>query len=66
MTIEEFDEIALISNLEFTSEERDELMTKLDGMIELINYIENINTEGLDIMVGPLELDNIYRDDIVY
>ncbi|HHT96277.1 MAG TPA: Asp-tRNA(Asn)/Glu-tRNA(Gln) amidotransferase subunit GatC [Clostridiales bacterium] len=63
MTSEEFDELALKSKIKFSDEEKNKAIFLLDNMLYDIQSIENLDTEGLDIMVTPLQLENVFRDD---
>lgn len=59
------DNLAKLSHLSFTAEERKEIKADLQEMISFIEKLKEVNTEGVAPLLHMSSNVNILRDDIV-
>ena len=57
--------LAKLSHLSFTEEERKEIKADLQEMITFIEKLKEVNTEGVEPLLHMSSNVNILRDDIV-
>lgn len=63
MTNEELDQLALKAKVKFNDEDKKKAIYLFENMLLDIQGIENLNTEGLEILVTPIQLENVFRED---
>ena len=59
------DEVAVLAKLDLNREERDLAEADLAGMVEYIDKLKELDTEGIEPMTHIFPLQNIFRDDEV-
>ena len=65
ITEEEVRKISDIARLDLGKEEMSAIAQELSEIINIIDALEEVNTEAVDRMVSPGGLINIFREDIV-
>lgn len=57
--------VADLARLEFTEEEKENLMKDLNKILEYMEKLEKLDTENTDIIVNPYYIENKFREDQV-
>jgi aspartyl-tRNA(Asn)/glutamyl-tRNA(Gln) amidotransferase subunit C len=67
MKIEESDiiKVAKLARLDLSPEEKDEFSTQLNGIIEYVEKINELDTSKVDAADHIVELNNVFRKDVV-
>lgn len=60
-----FDKLAKLSKLQFSETEREAVKTDLQKMLNFIDQISEINTEGVEPLIHINEMTNRFRADTV-
>jgi aspartyl-tRNA(Asn)/glutamyl-tRNA(Gln) amidotransferase subunit C len=59
------DKLAQLARLKLTSAEKEELANQLEAIVSHFKTIQKINTEGVEPLVSPVELEVFWREDQV-
>lgn len=59
------DRIANLARLEFTDEEKQELVTDLNNILKLVDKLGEVDTEGVEPLIYMLDEEARLRDDVV-
>ncbi|MBW8382029.1 MAG: Asp-tRNA(Asn)/Glu-tRNA(Gln) amidotransferase subunit GatC [Youngiibacter sp.] len=59
------DYIAELARLKFTEEEKSGFITDLNNILGYVDKLSELDTEGADILVNPIYIENVYREDVV-
>lgn len=65
ITEEMIDYIAALSRIELTKEERAEVAQGLGNIVEYMDVLATLDTEGVEPTSHILSLKNVFREDIV-
>ncbi len=57
--------IAHLARLELNPEEVAGLGKDLSAIVEYVNLLQQVNTDGIEPLAHPLEISNVFRDDVV-
>jgi aspartyl-tRNA(Asn)/glutamyl-tRNA(Gln) amidotransferase subunit C len=57
--------VADLARLEFTEEEKENLIKDLNKVLEYMEKLEKLDTENTDIIVNPYYIENKFREDRV-
>jgi aspartyl-tRNA(Asn)/glutamyl-tRNA(Gln) amidotransferase subunit C len=55
--------VAHLARLELTDPEIAELTPQLSAVIDYVNQLQQVSTEGVEPLVHPLPIHNIFRED---
>jgi aspartyl-tRNA(Asn)/glutamyl-tRNA(Gln) amidotransferase subunit C len=55
--------IASLARLSFTDSELDELTTQLSKIVDMVDQLGKVNTDGIEPMVHAIELENVLKAD---
>jgi len=66
LTRSEVQDIAHLARLEITAEEEPIYADDLSGIIDLVNQLQAVDTEGVTPMAHPLDMSQRLRDDEVF
>ncbi len=55
--------IANLARLNFSDEEKENLIIDLNSVLGYMEKLNELNTENIDIIVNPYYLENKFRDD---
>lgn len=59
------DYIAELARLKFTEEEKEGFIVDLNNVLGYIDKLSELDTEDVDILVNPIYIENVYREDEV-
>jgi aspartyl-tRNA(Asn)/glutamyl-tRNA(Gln) amidotransferase subunit C len=59
------DYIAELARLKFTEEEKEGFIEDLNNVLGYIDKLSELDTENVDILVNPIYIENVYREDVV-
>ncbi|MEY2398353.1 MAG: aspartyl-tRNA(Asn)/glutamyl-tRNA(Gln) amidotransferase subunit [Actinomycetota bacterium] len=65
LTREDVAHVALLARLEVTEDELDMFTGQLADILEHADDVEALDVSGVDAMAHPLQLRNVFRDDVV-
>ncbi len=65
VTIKDVEYIAQLARLEFSEEEKNILTTQLNQILDYMDQLNKLDTEQVEPLSHVLELNNVFRDDIV-
>lgn len=65
VTRKDVDYIKELARLNMSEEKSQAILGDLNNIIGYVDKLSEINTEGAPIMVNPLPLENVYREDVV-
>jgi aspartyl-tRNA(Asn)/glutamyl-tRNA(Gln) amidotransferase subunit C len=57
------DRIAELARLEFNAEEKEAILNDMSRMLDFVDKLKELNTEGVEPLVFITESENIFRDD---
>ena len=63
LTKEEVEKVALLGRLDLTDEEKRKFTRQLNQIIGYFRKLQELDTDGVEPMSHPLELENVMRDD---
>lgn len=56
---------AKLARLEFTENEKEELIEDLNKILDYVDKLNEIETDNEDIIVNPYYIENKFREDVV-
>ena len=59
------DYIAELARLKFTEDEKSGFITDLNNILGYVDKLSELDTEGAEILVNPIYIENVYREDVV-
>jgi aspartyl-tRNA(Asn)/glutamyl-tRNA(Gln) amidotransferase subunit C len=65
ITSEQVDYVALLGRLDLTQEEKKKYQSQLDDILKYMDMLEEVPTDDVEPMAGPVELYTPLREDIV-
>ncbi|MEA4825942.1 MAG: Asp-tRNA(Asn)/Glu-tRNA(Gln) amidotransferase subunit GatC [Clostridium sp.] len=57
--------IAKLAKLKFTESEKNDLINDLNKIINYMDKLNEVNTDDVDIIINPCEIESRYREDLV-
>ncbi len=63
MSPEEVRWVAHLARLELTDEEVQVITRHLSAIVDYVNQLQDVNTEGVEPLAHALDVHNIFRDD---
>lgn len=60
---EKLEQVEKIARLHLSKEEREEFAPQLEAVLKLFDQIKNVNTDREDLVVQPISLENVWRED---
>ena len=58
------DKIAHLARLEFENEAKEEIKKDMNNMLNFIDKLEEINTDGISPLIHMTDEDNTFREDV--
>ena len=58
------DRIAELSKLEFSGEEKTAIMSDMNKMLDFIEKLSEVDTEGVEPLIHMMEEPNVLREDV--
>lgn len=65
LTLSDVDKLARLSRLSLSEAERNNMLTELNHVFDLVEKMQEVNTDGIEPMAHPHELALRLRDDAV-
>lgn len=62
---ETIDYVSILAKLELTEEEKDQAREDMDKMLEYIEQLNELNTDGVEPMSHVFPVENVFREDEV-
>ena len=62
---EEVEKIAILARLGLTEEEKEKFTAQLSSILDYVEQLKEINTEGVEPSAQVTGLENVMRDDVV-
>jgi aspartyl-tRNA(Asn)/glutamyl-tRNA(Gln) amidotransferase subunit C len=59
------EKLAQLARLKLSNSEKEELAKQLEAIVNHFETIQKINTEGVEPLVSPVELESFWREDRV-
>jgi len=57
--------LAQLSSLALSDQEVDDLRTDIDGILEYVDQLQELDTTGIEPTYQVTDLDNVWRDDTI-
>ncbi len=64
ITKREIEHIAALGKLEFSEEEKSDMVKTLGGMLDYISILDNVDTGSIEPILHISPLKNVLRDDV--
>lgn len=55
--------VAHLARLDLTSADRERMATQLSAILDYIDQLKQVNTDGVEPLAHPFDLRNVFRDD---
>lgn len=55
--------VAHLARLDITSADRERMATQLSAILDYIDQLKQVNTDGVEPLAHPFDLRNVFRDD---
>lgn len=65
LSLEQVEFIAKLSKLELTDEEKKKYSLQLSSVLEYVNQLSEVDTDGVEPTANITGLKNVFRDDLV-
>jgi len=65
LTKKEVEHIALLARLKITDEEVEKFSHQLSQILEYVEQLQQVNTDGVELTAQVTGLENVLRDDVV-
>jgi aspartyl-tRNA(Asn)/glutamyl-tRNA(Gln) amidotransferase subunit C len=65
LSVEQVRWVAHLSRLELSEADLGKMAEQLSNIIDYINLLQKVNTDGVEPMAHPLPVQNVFRDDIL-
>ena len=62
---EMLDYVGILAKLELSGEERVHAKKDMEGMLDYIDKLKELDTEGVEPMVQLFTMDNVFREDVI-
>lgn len=63
LTRQEVEKVALLSRLQLSDAELDTMSTQLAKIVEFVDHLAQVDTDGVEPMAHAIELRNVFRAD---
>ena len=64
LTPHEVEWVAHLARLELSPDEKSDLTTQLSAILDYINQLQGLNTDGVEPLAHALDVHNIFREDL--
>ncbi|HEV8060184.1 MAG TPA: Asp-tRNA(Asn)/Glu-tRNA(Gln) amidotransferase subunit GatC [Gemmataceae bacterium] len=64
LSVEQVRWAAHLSRLELSQAELETMAEQLGNIIDYVNLLQEVNTEGIEPMAHPLPVQNVFREDV--
>jgi aspartyl-tRNA(Asn)/glutamyl-tRNA(Gln) amidotransferase subunit C len=64
LTRDDVAKVALLGRLKLSDDELEQMTTQLGRVLEYVDILNEVDTAGAEPMAHPIELANVFRDDV--
>ena len=64
LTVEQVRWVAHLARLELNQADQETMARQLSNILDYVNQLQQVNTEGIEPLAHPLPLQNVFRDDV--
>jgi len=64
LSVEQVRWAAHLSRLDLSPAEQEMMAQQLGNIIDYVNLLQEVNTDGIEPMAHPLPVQNVFRDDV--
>jgi aspartyl-tRNA(Asn)/glutamyl-tRNA(Gln) amidotransferase subunit C len=64
LTRDDVAKVALLGRLKLSDDELEQMTTQLGRVLEYVDILNEVDTEGVEPLAHPIELANVFRDDV--
>ena len=64
LTVEQVRWVAHLARLELGQADLEKMAEQLSNIIDYVNLLQEVNTDGVEPMAHPLPVQNVFRDDV--
>ena len=64
LSAEEVRKVADLARLELTEADVEVMARQLSAIVDYINQLQQVNTDGVEPLAHPLPVQNVFRDDV--
>ena len=64
LSVEQVRWAAYLSRLELSQADMETMAVQLGNIIDYVNLLQEVNTDGVEPMAHPLPVHNVFRDDV--
>jgi aspartyl-tRNA(Asn)/glutamyl-tRNA(Gln) amidotransferase subunit C len=65
LTVDQVKWVAHLSRLELSESDLTRQAEQLSAIIDYVNLLQQVNTDGVEPMAHPLPMQNVFRDDLL-
>jgi len=65
VSLDDVQHLAQLSSLQLNSNEADELRADIEGILEYVEQLSELDTSGVEPTYQVTDLENVWRDDVV-
>jgi aspartyl-tRNA(Asn)/glutamyl-tRNA(Gln) amidotransferase subunit C len=66
VSIEDVKYVAELARLEFSEDKLQRFTIDLNGILGYVNELNELDTEGIEISINPIYIQNAFREDVVH
>lgn len=59
------EQVKILAKLEITRKEQEKLREKMQEMLDYVDKLEELDTDGAEPLFQTIPLENVYRDDVI-
>jgi len=64
LSIEEVHKVAKLARLELSDADAPRMAEQLNRILEYVDQLQQVNTDGVEPLAHPLPVQNVFRDDV--
>jgi aspartyl-tRNA(Asn)/glutamyl-tRNA(Gln) amidotransferase subunit C len=65
LSVDQVKWVAHLSRLELSQDDLTKLGGQLSDILEYVNQLQEVNTDGVEPMAHPLPVQNVFREDVL-
>ena len=65
ITKKEIEHVAKLARISFSEEEKEKFTNEFSGILEFVDKLNEINTDGIEPTAHVLPVQNVFREDII-
>jgi len=65
VTVRDVEYVAKLARLEFTEEQKQKFTEDLNGILNYVEMLKEVDTDNVEISIGAYRVENALREDVV-